>query len=131
MKKSYRGFILWLIVWTALLFAIPFLPTDAATAMRLICNLMTLGMAALTHMICRNECVYWYTGLTFEEAEAAGSERRVAYAKAMRKPFVIIAAGLLVLSVTGHALGWSMWIDFTAATLGTIAAAVSTIRIRL
>ena len=131
MKKTYRGFVIWLVVWTALLFVLPFLPVDEATAMRLICNLMTLGIAALTHMICRNECVYWYTGLSFEEAEAAGSERRVAYARAMRKPFVIAAVGVLALSAVGHALGWSMWIDFAVATAGTIAAAISTVSVKL
>lgn len=131
MKKTYRGFIIWMVVWLLLMCTLPFIAQEAAMGMRLICNLMTLGIAVLAHMICRNECVYWYTGLTFEEAEAAGSERRVAYAKAMRKPFVIIAAGLLVLSVAGHALGWSMWIDFVVATVGTIAAAFSTIRVKL
>ena len=131
MKKTYRGFVIWLVVWMLLLFATPFIAHDGATGMRLICNLMTLGMAVLTHMICRNECVYWYTGLTFEEAEAAGSERRVAYAKAMRKPFVIIAAVQLAISVAGHILGWSMWIDFAVATVGTIAAAFSTMRVKL
>lgn len=131
MKKTYRGFVIWLVIWTALPFAIPFLPTDAATAMRLICNLMTLGMAALTHMICRNECIYWYNGVSFEEAVAAGSERRQAYAKAHRRVFAILAVIMLAVSAVTHVLHWSMWIDFTAATLGTIAAAVSTIRIRL
>ena len=68
---------------------------------------------------------------TFEEAEAAGSERRQAYAKAHRRVFAILAVIMLAVSAVTHVLHWSMWIDFTAATLGTIAAAVSTIRIRL
>ena len=131
MKKSYRGFVLWLIIWMVLIFVLPFISPDGATGMRLVCNLMTLGMASLAHLICVTDSVYWYTGISFEEAEAAGPERRAAYANAHRKRFGWLALAVLALSAAGHALGWSMWIDFTAATVGLVVVAVSTIGLRL
>ncbi|MBR4080962.1 MAG: hypothetical protein IKK21_04165 [Clostridia bacterium] len=131
MKRSMTGFWLFVLGWTAAMFAAAWLAPDTATALRLICNVMTLGMALLTHIICLNGSVHWYTGVSFEEAEAAGEVRRAAYARAMRKPFLVIALGMLLLSGCGHLLGWSMWIDFAAATIGTVAAAISTVRIKL
>lgn len=131
MKKSMAGFWVFMLVWMAAMLGVGLIATDGATAMRLICNVMTLGMAVLTHIICLNGSVHWYTGVSFEEAEAAGEARRAAYARAMRKPFLVIALGMLLLSGCGHLLGWSMWIDFAAATIGTVAAAISTVRIKL
>lgn len=131
MKKSMTGFWLFVLGWTAAMLAVPFLSADGATALRLICNVMTLGMALLTHLICVTDSVHWYNGVSAEEAEAAGADRRSAYARACRKPFLILAGATLILTAAGHLLGWSMWIDFAAACLGTVAAAVGTIHIKL
>lgn len=131
MKKSMTGFWVFMLVWLAAMLGAGLIASDEATAVRLICNVMTLGMAALTHIICRNECIHWYNGVEFKDAEAAGSDRRLAYARAMRRPFLYVAGGMLLLSAVTTLLDWSAWIDFAAASAGTIAAAISTMKIKL
>ena len=131
MKKSMAGFWVFMLVWLAAMLGVALISPDETTGMRLICNVMTLGMAVLTHIICRNQCIHWYNGVEFKDAEAAGSERRLAYARAMRRPFMILAGGTLVISAVMALLGWSAWIDFTVATVGTVVAAISTVRLKL
>ena len=131
-KKSYTGFILWMIAFVAALLAICFLPVeDEQVLMRLILLLMAWSMTGMAFIIWKTESVYWYNGTTFEEAEAAGSERRKAFAWKHLKIFGVYALAASVLSALMQLLGWSAWIDFTLATLGLVVAACMTIPLKL
>ncbi len=132
LKKSYKGFVWWMIGFTAALFAICFLPTeDGGLLTRLICIEMTVGIALLAYIIYRTEYVYWYNGTTYEEAVAAGSERRKAFALKHFERFAWCAAICLLFSLAAHALGWSFWLDMCVHCIALIAVAISTIRIKL
>ena len=132
LKKSYTGFILWMVGFVAALLAICFLPVeDEQVLMRLILLLMAWSVTGMAFIIWKTESVYWYNGTTFEEAEAAGSERRKAFAWKHLKIFGVYALAASVLSALMQLLGWSAWIDFTLATLGLVVAACMTIPLKL
>lgn len=132
LKKSYVGFILWMIAFVAALLAISFVPTeDYRLPLRLILLLTAWSMAALTFIIWRTEQVYWYNGTSYEEAEAAGSERRKAFAWKHLRVFGGYALALTVIVGMMHVTGMSAWIDFTAGAVGLIAAALYTIRFKM
>lgn len=131
-KKSYTGFILWMVGFVAALLAICFLPVeDEQVLMRLILLLMAWSVTGMAFIIWKTESVYWYNGTTFEEAEAAGSERRRAFAWKHLEIFGVYALAASVLSALMQLLGWSAWIDFTLATLGLVVAACMTIPLKL
>ena len=131
-KKSYTGFILWMVGFVAALLAICFIPAeDEQVLMRLIMLVTAWYMAGLTFYIWRTERVYLYNGTTFEEAEAAGSERRKEFAWRHLRIFGVFALIQTGLACAMHLLGWSAWIDFTLATLGLVVAACMTIPLKL
>ena len=132
LKKSYKGFAAWLIAFIAALLALGLMPTpDTALLMRLILLLMAWGIAALAFIIWRTEQVYWYNGTSYEEAEAAGSERRKEFAWKHLRLFGGYALGLSVFIWVMHMLGVSAWVDFTVGTVGLIATSCCTMPIKL
>lgn len=131
-RKTYTGFIVWLIVFVIVVLAVCFLPVkDEAVLTRLVMNLCTIGMAQLTWMIWRNERVYWYNGVSFEEAEKAGNERRKAYAFRHFRLFGIYALMALAVSMGSYLLRLPWWVDFMLIGLGLIAAAFRTMVYKL
>ena len=131
-KKSYKGFVVGLIVFLALMVGIILIPAEnEQLPMRLIMLLMVWYMAALSFHVWRTEQVYWYNGTTFEDAEAAGSERRKEFAWRHFRIFGMFALLMTVLSCAAQLLGWSAWIDFTVGTVGICVAACMTIPIKL
>lgn len=131
-KKSYKGFVVGLIVFLALMVGIILIPAEnEQLPMRLIMLLMAWYMAALSFHVWRTEQVYWYNGTTFEDAEAAGSERRKEFAWRHFRIFGMFALLMTVLSCAAQLLGWSAWIDFTVGTVGICVAACMTIPIKL
>ena len=131
-KKSYTGFVLGLIVYLAFMLGIAFVPgVGAQLAMRLITLLTAWFMAILTFYIWRTERVYLYNGTSFEEAEAADSERRKTFAWKHLRVFGMFALIQTVLACAMHLLGWSAWIDFTIGAIGIVIAACMTILFKL
>jgi len=131
-RKSYTGFVLGMLGYLVLMLGIAFIPgVGAQLAMRLIMLLTAWFMAVLTFYIWRTERVYLYNGTTFEEAEAAGSERRKDFAWRHLRVFGIFALIQTVLACGMHLLGWSAWIDFTVGTVGIVVAACCTIPFKL
>ena len=131
-KKSYKGFVVGLIVFLALMVGIILIPAEnEQLPMRLIMLLMVWYMAALSFHVWRTEQVYWYNGTTFEDAEAAGAERRKEFAWRHFRIFGMFALLMTVLSCAMQLLGWSAWIDFTVGTVGICVACFMTIPIKL
>ena len=132
LKKSYKGLVLGVIGFVAALFAISFLPVeDEGLIIRLIMVMTALGVALLAYIVYRTEYVYWYNGTEYEEAVAAGSERRRAFAKKHLDRFTACAAACLLYSSAAHALGWPFWIDIVLLCVALIAAAISTMKFKL
>lgn len=131
-RKSYKGFVIGLFAYLALLLGIAFIPgVNERLVMRLIMLLTAWYMAALSFHVWRTEQIYWYNGTTFEAAEAAGSERRKEFAWRHFRIFGRFALMMTAVSCVTFLLGWSAWIDFTFGTVGLIVAAFCTMPIKL
>ena len=131
-RKSYKGFVAGLIIFLALMVGIILLPAENEyLPMRLTMLLVVWYMAALSFHVWRTEQIYWYNGTDFEAAEAAGSERRKAFAWRHFRVFGVFALIMTALSCGMQLLGWSAWIDFTVGTVGICVAGFMTIPIKL
>lgn len=131
MKKTYWGFAAWLIGYTLVLLALALVPMGAEGYVRVLCAETALAMVLLTYIVCRTEYVYWYNGVSFEEAVQAGQERRRAYAMAHLKRFAVGGAAYLLYGAIAWALGLPWWLDLLACLAAEVGAAVSTIPIKL
>ena len=130
-KKSYAGLVLWLVLFLGFCFGVLLLPVEGMTMMRITIQLCTLGMTGLALIVYLNGYVYWYNGVSYEEARDAGEERRKQYAFKHLRVFGIYAVCGLLFSAVLQLLHISEWVDFVVLTIGLIAVAISTIRIKL
>ncbi|MBR6571413.1 MAG: hypothetical protein IKK75_13265 [Clostridia bacterium] len=132
-KKSYTGFALWLILYLLMgivpAFVLPEL--NAASYTRLLMNLTTIAMAILTFIIWRTEYVYWYNGISYEDAEKAGSERRRKYGYLHFQLFLKTALAGLVYTAVSVLAGFPWWLDLPVFGIGLIAAAFWTMKYKL
>ena len=130
-KKSYTGLILWLIAFLAVCFGVLLLPVPGMAMMRITIHLCTVGMAILAWIVYLTGAVYWYNGISYEEAKEAGEERRKQYAFKHVRAFAIFAVCGLLFSAALQWLKISEWVDFVVLTIGLMAVAISTIRFKL
>lgn len=99
MKKSYTLLIVWMIVFCVAEVGLCFLPFGEDLLMRLTLNGCSIGIAVLTLIIYLTGYVYWYNGVKFQDAVAAGPARRKKYALRHLLRFGIFAAAYLLFSV--------------------------------
>ena len=132
LKKSYKGFVYWLIGFLVAVFGCAFLPfSDECLMTRIVLNITDLSIVILAFIIYKTGYIYWYNGVGYEEAVKAGSERRKIYALEHFRRFGMFGGGYFVFSVIAHGCGWNIWWDVLIMTVGLIVAAVSTIGIKL
>ncbi len=132
LKKSYKGFLLWMLVWLIVMFVIVFVPgVDGVFATRWVMNVCTIGMAILCYIMYKTEHVYWMNGTTYEQAVKAGSERRKEFALKHLKVFGYFAVVYLAVTLIFHVLNISFWIDMVIGTVGIIICAVRTVPFKL
>lgn len=134
-KKTYKGFWIWMICFIAVLLLVGLIPVknaiSASIGMRLINNVCAIAMAILAFIIYESEYVYWYNGISYEDALKADSERRREYAWKHFQRFGTFAVIHLIISVAAQLLGISMWVDFAILVVGMIGVAFSTMNIKL
>ena len=131
-KKSYTGFVIWLIGFCVLTVGACFLPNlNTQLTLAVVDNACTIGIFILTFLIYQTEYVYWYNGTSYEDAKAAGSERRKAFALAHMKRFGYFALAFLAYTVVSLMLGIPYGFDIVIACVGILIAALSTLKIKL
>ncbi len=132
LKKSYKGLIIWIVFFFVVSTGVCFLPIEDTDIMtRAVLNICTFAIALLTFIIYKTEYVYWYTGMTFEAAQQAGSKRRKIFAMKHFKRFGLFALVFFICSISFHLLNISIWGDILLASVGMIATAISTVPIKL
>lgn len=132
LKKSYKGLILWMAGYTAVLTGAAFLPTrDVGLLVRVIDNLTMVSIVVLMLIIWKTEKVFWFSGMSFEQAVEAGSDRRKAYSWRHVKLFGIFAAAYFLFSVAAQLLHFPFAVDFAVLTAGAIAASIFSMKIKL
>lgn len=131
-KKDYRGFIIWLIAFIGAIFIVPIIPTENVNFITLvIMNIMSISMAILTGIIYLYEKIYWYTGITYEDAVKVSSERRKEYAMKQFKRFAIFAVVFFFYSVIAFCADLSIVWSIQVSLFGIVGVAISTITIKL
>ncbi|MBE5871534.1 MAG: hypothetical protein E7294_09795 [Lachnospiraceae bacterium] len=132
LKKSYKGFVIWMVVYMLANTLIVFLPIkDTALLLRFTLGINALGILILTVLIYLTEKIFWYSGMDYETALKAGSQARKRYAFRHVRIFGVFTAVYLLFSLIMQLFQMSMWADITVFTVGITVAAFSTIRIRL
>ena len=108
MKKSYKGFIAWLVLFCVGMFVIIFIDIKNINLVGLVLgNYMFITLAILTGMIYKNEAIYWYTGISFQEACAVTSKQRKEYAYKHFIRFLMVCLGYFVYSIIAYFLSFS------------------------
>ena len=132
LKKSYKGFVIWLLIFVATMFGCAFLPIEnGAVLTRIVMNVCVLNIVLLAFIIYKTEYVYWYNGTEYKQAVEAGSERRKAFAKKHLKRFGMFALLYLVYSVVAQLIQVPYGVDIAVATVGMVVVAISTIKFKL
>ena len=132
-KKTYKPFIIWLILLPLLAIVIPSIFINASVKIQALAVMLTsiISIYLLILIIYKGEYVYWITGgPSFEEASLAGREKRRRYAKAHLDIFSkYTLLGLLYVPVS-LAFDISMWIDILVLSMLIVIAAFRTIPIK-
>ncbi len=132
LKKSYLGFWIWTIVYIAAVMCMAYLPIhNTDILVRIIFNFTNIAITALTIIMFINEKIYWYNGISYEQAVSAGSDRRKAYALKHVKVFGTATLIYLIISLITGLLNISFWVDTLIYTLIIVIAAVSTMKFNL
>lgn len=132
LKKSYKGFVIWLLIFVATMFGSAFLPISSASILtRVVMNVCVFNIVLLAFIIYKTEYVYWYNGTEYKQAVEAGSERRKEFAWKHLKQFGIFAPIYLAFSVVAQLMHIPSGVDVVVATVGLIITAFSTTRIQL
>lgn len=131
MKKSYTLLIVWIIVFCVVEMGICFLPLESDLMMRLTMNVCSISIFILSLLIYLTGYVYWYSGVRFKDAVAAGAVRRRSYALKHLIRFGIFAAAYLLFSVVMQILHGNQMVDIAVFFIGLLVTAFSTMGIRL
>lgn len=131
-KKSYKGFVAWLIGCMLLSLSTALLPISSEhVIMAIVTNLMTIGIFLLSVIIYKTESVYWYSGTSYQDALEAGSEKRREFAKKHMKRFGALALCYPGYSLLSLLLSLPSELDFAIAFFSVIATTLSTVRLKL
>lgn len=140
-KKTYKPLILWLLVFIA---GSTFMPAFINRALdelfqitwgegaevRLIMMFMVIALDGLMWMIYAREYVYWINGgPSFEEAKAASSEKRKAYAAAHLSVFLKMTLFCCVYLIISSLFRLPMGIDIVLISSAVVVAAIKTMTI--
>lgn len=109
-----------------------FLPIDNPNILLLITlNVIIIMLNLLVLMIYNTEYIYWYTGLTYEEAAQATSEQRKRYAGRHLTRFTALTIIYLVYTVFSILFSFNMIVNILVSLIGIVLAVISALRIKL
>ena len=132
LKKSYKGFLLWMLIFVVTMLGCALLPIEeSAVLTRIVMNVCVLNIVLLAFIIYKTEYVYWYNGTEYKQAVEAGSERRKAFAKKHLKRFGVFAVLYLAYSVVAQLSQVPYGVDIAIASVGMVVVAISTIKFKL
>ncbi len=132
LKRSYRGFVLWMAGYFALMISASFLPIkDNELQARIFYFLTAASIEVLMLIVYKTEKVFWINGIRYEDAVEAGSERRKALALRYVKRFGSLTLGIFLFSVGAQLLKLPCWVDLCVVIVAFVGCAFSTIRFKL
>ncbi|MCM1026544.1 MAG: hypothetical protein NC432_08900 [Roseburia sp.] len=120
-----------MIAFIAGMLGLSLLPIEDAHLTARICHVAcAAGVEALTLVIYKTEKIFWYNGVSYQEAVEAGSDRRRAYALKYVKRFGILTVGILVFSFIAQLLRLNIAFDTAAMVIGLVVCALSTVKLK-
>lgn len=129
-KPTYKGFIIWLVF-----FVVSLIPAvrleNRALAARLCFGICLIDLVILMLIIYRTERIYWFSGISFEQARQLEGQRRKSYALKILKRFVYLLGIYLIFAFMGHVWHFSILFDMVVFILGLIITCFSTFHITL
>lgn len=129
-KPTYKGFIIWLVFFIASM--IPALRLENRDlAARLCFGICLIDLVILMLIIYWTERIYWFSGISFEQARQAGSQQRKNYALKILKRFVYLLGIYLLFAFIGHIWHFHILFDMGIVIVGLIATCFSTFHITL
>lgn len=129
-KATYKGFVFWFVF-----FIVSVIPAvqieDRNLALRLCFVIALFDLVILMLIIYLTERIYWLTGISFQQAQAAGRQKRkrLAYEQLMR--FLYLLAIYLLWAFAGHLGHFYIWTDMIVVILGLCIVAFWPSRIKL
>ena len=130
-KKSYKLFILWIVLLFVLLYSVVFLDISDSLSIKFEIMVLNIALLILFIIIYKTESIYWINGVSYKEAKAMTSEQRKYYAMEHLKLFLKGALVTLIYCVLSYFLKISMFIDIIVATIILIITAIRSISIKV
>ena len=132
MKKSYKGYIVWMILFCVGMELMMIVGLKNLKLFSLILgNYMLMMITLLTGMIYKNEAIYWYTGISYQEACAVTSKQRKEYAYKHFIRFLMVCLGYFVYSIIAYFLSFSFGMSIIICCLLMTVCALSTVSVKL
>lgn len=130
MKKSYKGLVLWMIIY--LVGFVPmFAIDDGAIVTRLTLWYTSVMMTVLMTIIRNTDSVYWINGVYFEDVEKATYEQRMEFAQKHLDKFKKHTVLYTVFTLASYFLGVHFVVDIAVFCISLIVTAISTVNITL
>lgn len=132
-KKTYKGLVLFLFLYMAVFFLLDLGTPQLNEKGKVLLSLQwaNFGIVLLMFFIYKTERIYWFTGLSFEEAKRANSQNRKAYAWWHVKYFGLVAFFYGVYSIFSYFMGFPAWWDTILFVIFLGAVAVRSIKVKL
>ena len=130
MKKSYKGLVLWIIIY-CLGFVPMFAIDDGAIVTRLTLWYTSVMITVLMLIIRNTDSVYWINGVYYEDAEKATYEQRMEFAQKHLDKFQKHTVLYTAFTLASYFIGVHFVIDILVFCISLIVTAVSTINIKL
>lgn len=132
-RKSYKPLIVWMLVFPffMIISGSRVFNADSKTSVLAMMISMVISLYILMLIIYKGEYVYWINGgPSFEQAKAAGSERRKEYARAHLNIFYIMMLLSFLYGAVSFLLRLSIWLDIFVILMLVVVAAFKTIPIK-
>ena len=107
------------------------MPLESQLLARITFNITSVSIVILLYVIFRTEKIFWFSGMTYEEAVQAGSLRRKTFAFRHLRVYGIFTVVFLLFSVIMQLFHISIWVDTVVFTAGLLFVAFFTMRIKL
>lgn len=131
-KKSYLGLVIIILIYFISLACLFFLKNlDPNTITHITGILTVIFVFSITFVIYLTGYIYWYNGISYEDALNKTKEERKIYAKKIMLIFLVFLSLYLIYSLFAIIFKFPYYGTILVLTVGLIVSAISTIKVKL
>lgn len=131
-KKSYLGLVIIILIYFISLACLFFLKNlDSNTITHITGILTVVFVFSITFVIYLTGYIYWYNGISYEDALNKTKEERKIYAKKIMLIFLVFLSLYLIYSLFAIIFKFPYYGTILVLTVGLIVSAISTIKVKL